>query len=157
MKEVWKDVDDYEGIYQVSNKGRIRNIKKTKFKYIDGYKNKSGSTVINLKDKKRNIAKTLKRLVAIAFVPNPNNFFYVQQIKKNDDISSNNLEWVKHPRKGMWSQKKKDNEKSKTRPKTAEPKITYEKINEKLNDLGENINTYSKSYTKDRYIPIIDK
>ena len=29
MKEIWKDIEGYEGLYQVSNKGRVKSLKRT--------------------------------------------------------------------------------------------------------------------------------
>ena len=35
MKEIWKDIEGYEGKYQVSNLGRIKNLERKNIKYID--------------------------------------------------------------------------------------------------------------------------
>ena len=95
--EIWKDVVGYEQFYQVSNKGRIRR-KKDSFVYkprtfTNGYKN-----VLLYKDGKwsRTGGKSelVHRLVALAFIPNPNNY---PQVNHKDENKSNNfvdnLEW----------------------------------------------------------------
>lgn len=91
--EIWKDIKGYEGIYQVSNKSRVRNIiKKTiKAQVIS----KTGYWVCNLW--KNNISKVYKvhRLVAIAFIDNPQKkktVNHIDGIKANNDIK--NLEWA---------------------------------------------------------------
>lgn len=101
MNEVWKDVVGYEGCYQVSNFGRIRSTKRVTF---DGRKRKEmirapsydpdGYLTVNLS--KDGISKTqrIHRLVATAFIPNPNGY---SQINHKDENKSNNcvenLEW----------------------------------------------------------------
>lgn len=91
--EIWKDIKGYEGIYQVSNLGRVYNSKYHRFlstptnrkkKYVDVALNKNG------------VAKSYKvhRLVADAFIPNPNNLPFVNH--KDENPSNNcvdNLEW----------------------------------------------------------------
>lgn len=89
MKEVWKDVKGYEGVYQVSNYGRVRKI--TILKQC----NKKGYRKISLH--KQGTIKTfaVHRLVAEAFIPNPDNKLEVNHINAiKDDNNVNNLEWV---------------------------------------------------------------
>lgn len=107
MKEIWKDVVNYEGLYQVSNKGRVKRIEsvvKSCLKYHNGFKivkeklkdfcfvNKYYSVVL-CKNGKRKMFR-VHRLVAQAFLPNPNNF---EQVNHKDENKLNNcvenLEW----------------------------------------------------------------
>lgn len=103
MKEIWKDIKDYEKRYQVSNLGRFRSLLKwdlnnRKYKpniqIIKTRKDKDGYNIIDLH--KNNKSKTFKahRLVAETFIANPNN--YPQINHKNevkDDNRVENLEW----------------------------------------------------------------
>ena len=41
-KEVWKDIQGYEGLYEVSNMGRIRSLKFGKIKYLKPSKDRDG-------------------------------------------------------------------------------------------------------------------
>lgn len=87
--EYWKDIKGYEGLYQVSNIGRIRNENKIISPWTQfGYK------IVGLwKDKKCKKFR-VHRLVAEAFILNHNN--YTQVNHKDEDKSNNsveNLEW----------------------------------------------------------------
>lgn len=92
MTEIWKDIEGYEGLYQVSNLGNVRRVKLLK-QYSD--KSKGGYNVVSLcKDGKVKIAR-VHQLVANAFVPNPNNKPCIDHI--NTDRKDNravNLQWV---------------------------------------------------------------
>lgn len=90
--ENWKDIKGYEGLYQVSDKGNIRNIKRNSnlkpTPDADGYLRVSLS--------KNNKGKTFKvhRLVAEAFIPNPENkptVDHINTIRTDNRVS--NLRW----------------------------------------------------------------
>lgn len=102
--EIWKDIDGYEGLYQVSNKGNIRSLNR-KVIYVDGrvfkYKGKILKKSLNrgyeyVKISKGSVIKTFKvhRLVAQAFISNPLN---LEQVNHKDETKTNNnvsnLEW----------------------------------------------------------------
>ena len=95
MKEIWKDIIGFEGIYEISNLGRIRRIKTGRIlstRRSDGWY----ITVTLYKDKKR-YGKSLHRLVAETFVPNPYNLPEVNHIDE-DKINNraDNLEFCDH-------------------------------------------------------------
>lgn len=89
MIEIWKDIVGYEGLYQMSNLGRIRNNSIELKQYTQfGY-----NSVGLWKDKKCKKFR-VHRLVAQAFIPNPHNFPHINH--KDGDKSNNNvdnLEW----------------------------------------------------------------
>lgn len=90
--EEWKDVDGYDG-YKVSNLGNVKGrkgwiLKQTSCKL--GYKSVSLYTT-----KTEFINKRVSRLVALAFIPNPENKPDVDHISRNvEDNSVKNLRWV---------------------------------------------------------------
>ena len=100
MEEIWKDIRGYEGLYQISNLGRIKSLPKWRVKY--GYGEiilkqsigKKGYKVISLNKNKKRKQYKVHRLIAEAFIPNPENKPQINHIdgnKLNNDI--NNLEW----------------------------------------------------------------
>lgn len=98
MNEEWRDIEGYEGLYQVSNLGRVKSLKYRGHEgcigiltpRLDG---KEYETVALYKGGKVRNTK-IHRLVAQAFIPNPNN--YPQVNHKDEDKTNNNvdnLEW----------------------------------------------------------------
>lgn len=93
LEEVWKDIEGYEGLYQVSTHGRVKSVfryhkilksrvKNNGYKYVQLYKNGTPYTYY------------IHRLVAQAFIPNPQNKPQVNHIdedKENNRVE--NLEW----------------------------------------------------------------
>lgn len=98
-EEVWKDVLGYEGLYQVSNLGRIKSLpKKDGFYNLPEHikkqhiTNKYYAVSLNKNGKCKNTH--VHRLVAKAFLPNPNNLPQVNH-KDENKLNNNieNLEW----------------------------------------------------------------
>ena len=97
MNEEWKDIKGYEGRYQVSNLGRVKslNYNHTKKEKILKLKpNRKGYFEVFLYKNGERRAFKVHRLVALHFIPNPNN--YPQVNHKDENKQSNcvdNLEW----------------------------------------------------------------
>lgn len=108
MNEIWKDIPGYEGLYQVSNIGRVKSLKRTFYsgKNLQTRKTyeqnilaprfyKTGYVYFGLS--KDGIVKKLKahRLVALAFIPNPENKPEVDHINTvRSDNRIENLRWA---------------------------------------------------------------
>lgn len=99
-KEIWKDIKDYEGLYQISSYGRVKSfygkekILKPSIQHFE-YKNKNYKRE-KIELVKNGIRKSLKihRLVAQAFIPNPDNKTQVNHIDGNPlNNKVENLEW----------------------------------------------------------------
>lgn len=95
MEELWKDIEGFEGLYQVSNLGNVKSLKRNIILKpgIVAYKKtkENGYYIVNLKSKPFYI----HRLVAEAFIPNPENKPQINHIdcnKRNNNVK--NLEWV---------------------------------------------------------------
>lgn len=89
--EVWKDIDGFDGKYQVSSWGRVRSANGI----LKPYKNKKGYLKVGLAKNGKSNKKRVNRLVAIAFIPNPNDYPVVDHIDGNKENNSvSNLRWV---------------------------------------------------------------
>lgn len=98
--EVWKDIEGYEGLYQVSNMGRVKSLgKRGAIKQPIERKNPKRKGYLVMQLYKDNKPKNcyVHRLVAEAFVENPDNKETVNHINgdKHDNRASN-LEWSTH-------------------------------------------------------------
>ena len=95
-----KDIEGYEGMYKVSNYGRVKSIERiskgrhVREKILKGGKFSNGYLFVNLRKNGESKNHLRHRLVAIAFIPNPGHFTDVNH--KNGDKTNcnvNNLEW----------------------------------------------------------------
>ena len=99
--EVWRDVKGFEGLYQVSNMGRMKILAHTNKR---GYKRKGkimklsfnayGYRQVGIFKNGKRYTRRVHRLVAQAFIPNPNNYPIINhkdEVRTNNKVS--NLEW----------------------------------------------------------------
>ena len=87
----WRDIEGYEGLYQVSNEGRVKN---SKGKILKGEKSCWGYLRVGLWKDGKQAHKQIHRLVAEAFIPNPQNLPQVNHKDENKQNNSvDNLEW----------------------------------------------------------------
>jgi len=119
--ENWKDIEGFERLFQVSNFGRVKRLLKNahaKYMYankygderiMNGYVEKAGyvTQCLSKNDKKKLVR--VHRLVALAFIPNPENKRCVNHKdcdKTNNHVS--NLEWCTHAEnmEHMWKNKR---------------------------------------------------
>lgn len=103
MKEIWKDIIGYEGIYQVSNLGRVKSLERivlskgvaTKRKErVLKSSNRRGYRQLTLAKNRSRAQRSVHRLVAEVFIPNPDNKKEINHIdgnKANNIVD--NLEW----------------------------------------------------------------
>ena len=82
--EIWKTIQGYGGLYQVSNTGKVRDLK-NHIKSV--YKNNKGYVCLSLYYNGKTYHPTVHRLVAKAFIPNPNNY---EQVNHKDCNKENN-------------------------------------------------------------------
>lgn len=107
MTEIWKDIHGFEGFYQVSNLGRVRSVDRwvngnhisCDFQFMKGklrklIKNRCGYWTVMLRKNNSHDSFLVHRLVAEAFIPNPDNLPYVNHKDENPANSiADNLEW----------------------------------------------------------------
>ena len=107
MKEEWRAIEGYEGYYEVSNLGRVRSAERPykngkgikKARILKSVVRKSGHKVVKLSLNGKGIDYYVHRLVAQAFIPNPDNLPYVLHTVSvsnggTDEVS--NLRWGTH-------------------------------------------------------------
>ena len=101
MKEEWKPIKGYEGLYEVSNCGRVKSLAKKVGKgkreerILKSYSNKKGYLMIGLCKNSKERGYLVHRLVAEAFIPNPENKPQINHINGCKDCNIiSNLEWV---------------------------------------------------------------
>lgn len=105
MKEIWKPVEGYEGLYEISNLGRVKSLSRQKQlnKYVKTIDerimkqslNKRGYMYVRLTKNGVQRAYRVHRLVAAAFVENPDNLPHVNHIDFNrTNNRADNLEWI---------------------------------------------------------------
>lgn len=106
MQEVWKPVEGFEGYYEVSNLGRIKSLSRavkhssgsimwTKEKLLSAMPSATlGYVLVSLRKDGKSHKLYAHRIVAEAFIPNPQNLPIINHIDGNKaNNSADNLEW----------------------------------------------------------------
>lgn len=109
MNEIWKPIEGFEGYYEVSNLGRVRSLDriilrhyKSRDKFVKWkgrimalHLRRDGYPFVDLYKSHKRHEFVVHRLVAMAFVPNPNNRPEVDHINTiRTDARACNLRWV---------------------------------------------------------------
>lgn len=103
-REIWKDVKGYEGYYQISNLGNLKSVDREVQHSRGGTRILKGKTIrpgktnwyylVCLQKHGKRKYTTIHRLIAIAFIPNPENKPFINHINANGfDNRIENLEW----------------------------------------------------------------
>lgn len=111
--EIWKDIKGFEGIYKISNYGRVKSLKRFKKrkedKILSPQIGKRGYYTISLWNNQKGTTKTIHRLIAEHFIKNNKNKREVNHKdgnKLNNNIS--NLEWVTPKENSVHAVRSKD-------------------------------------------------
>jgi hypothetical protein len=105
--EIWKDIEGYDGYYQISNFGRVKSLSRksyngkgyfnSKEKFLKHRATNKGYYNYSLTKNNKTIDFLAHRLIAVAFIDNPLNKKTVNHkdsVRTNNSIS--NLEWASH-------------------------------------------------------------
>ena len=93
MEETWKDIEGYEGLYQVSNLGRVKSLRSGKL--LKQYINHQGYSQVTLSLNNVRCLKRVSRLVGYAFLSKTDLQTQINHIDENKlNNSVDNLEWV---------------------------------------------------------------
>lgn len=136
MQEIWKDVPGYEGQYQVSNTGRVRSLDRIK---PDGifqhgtirktYLDACGYELVALRKNNKPKNWSVHRLVATAFIPNPDN---LPQVNHKDEIRNHNtvdnLEWCTIEYNQRYGHRRQRSSESSTGEKNARAILTEKEV-----------------------------
>ena len=101
-KEIWKDIVGYEGLYQVSNTGKVKSLKRKvyagrgrmRWQYerilSENKTNGNGYKIVTLNKEGKGQNKYIHRLVAETFLENKNNYKYINH--KDENKSNNSID-----------------------------------------------------------------
>ena len=108
MKEIFKDIEGYKGLYQVSNLGNVKSLRFGKEKVLKPVKDGKKYLFVGLYKQGKHKMCKVHRLVAQTFIPNSQN---LPQINHKDEDKTNNqvnnLEWCDCQYNIDYSQSKK--------------------------------------------------
>lgn len=92
MREIWKDIPGFETYYEASETGKIRN--KRNGRILRPFKSTNGRLMVGLSVKGDLKRYLIHRLIALTFIPNPNNLPVINH-KDGNPLNNNviNLEW----------------------------------------------------------------
>ena len=128
MKEEWRDIQGYEGLYQVSNMGRVKslNYRNTgKEGILKRYGDCHGYPIVGLYKDGKSKCYLVHRLVATAFCENPEGYTEVNHINEDKaDCRAENLEWCSRSYNLSYNGRAK-----KVAEKKSKPVIAIHKIN----------------------------
>lgn len=130
MIEEWRQVPGYENILLVSNTGKVKRV---------NYRNSGKDRVLSVQVKKYNICTiniridkklhtlSVHRLVASAFIPNPNNLPCVNHLDENRlNNNANNLEWCNYEYNNNYMTRNRRISQSKINGLTSKPILQYD-------------------------------
>ena len=110
MKEVWKDIEGFEGKYQVSNLGNVKSLNYRNQGYSQNLvpkKNNQGYLWVELRRNGESKCCLIHRLVADAFIGNPDNYPIINHKDENPlNNTAYNLEWCTNSYNVLYSLRK---------------------------------------------------
>ena len=129
--EIWKDIAGYEGLYQVSDKGRVRSLKYGKERILKPRNIGQGYLQVILCKNREMKQYYVHRLTAQTFIHNPNN---LPQVNHKDEVKTNNsvenLEWCDRKYNNNYGTRNQRIAEKNTNGKRSKPVIQFTKSGE---------------------------
>lgn len=134
MQEIYKSIKGYEGLYEVSNLGNVKSLKKVRGRALSGERLLkphivNGYVMVTLCKDSKPFNASVHRLIAEAFIPNPENKETINHIDGNKQNNSiDNLEWATQRENNIHAYRtglhdpKKNGRTGKRKPRTEEQK-----------------------------------
>ena len=128
--EIWKDIVGYEGLYQISNYGNVRSLnyhRENRIHILKQIVDYTGYLFVCLSKNKKRKQFKIHRLVADAFLDNPNNLPCINhkdENKENNNVS--NLEWCNHKYNNVYGTRIKRVSEKTTNGKLSKPVLQYD-------------------------------
>lgn len=137
--ELWKDVPGYEGLYQASNMGRIKSLKRegTTGKYLKCFvNNQNGYVYVTLSKNNRSKTYSMHRLVWITFVGSIPEGMQINHLSEDKtDCSLSNLSLVTPKENSNWgTRNKRIAKKEENRPDASKPIMQFDLNNNLIKD-----------------------
>lgn len=155
MEEIWKDIDGCNGVYQISNMGNVKSLNYMNHgieKILKPKKNNKGYLWVEIR-KNGEIGNFLvHRLVAMAFIKNPNNYPVVNH-KDENTLNNNidNLEWCTKSYNVRYSLERHPERKRRDNIRESEKYRRHKKKLLMIDNEGKVVNTFESvcSYCKE--------
>lgn len=122
--EQWKDIEDTEGLYKVSDKGRIKSLQGYEAMILKPYNNKGGYARVDIIVEGKRQSKLVHRLVAAAFIEPPQKIDMQLHHKdfNKDNNAADNLCWMtiaEHAKTHAENNQKEGEEDRSTKPENS--------------------------------------
>lgn len=123
--EVWKDIQGYEGMYQVSDLGRVRSLTRVahngkcyKGKVLKPVPDGAGYLQVFLRKEAKTQRCYIHRLVAIAFIENPDNKTQVNHLNETQKWNNrvDNLSWATPKENANWGTRNERSNRKRSKP-----------------------------------------
>lgn len=162
--ENWKDIKDYEGLYQISDYGRVKSLERpngnnqyNQESILKANISKSGYSFVHLRNRKQNKNFSIHRLVALHFLDNPENKPLVLHKKAISDNGSNNIDnlYWGTPKENMEDRKRDNHFQVSIENRIKTSKRFSKKINQYDLD-GNFIKTWDSAFDMERHLGILN-
>lgn len=146
MEEIWKDIEGYEGKYQISNLGNVKSLNYANRGYTQNLVpkiNNCGYLWVELRGNGKPKPMLIHRLVAEAFIENENGYPIINHKDENpQNCSADNLEWCNNSYNVLYSLRKEGRIRETKHSKKKLLRISKDGV---VTEISKNIAEFSKN------------